>query len=397
MRHVKSYTIFVVDHEQQHLEQFRQVFAEWPHLVYYCTSIAEAKAILQGVLADIMICNLHLPDFAETDFLRYVQAKCPHAIRMVFGGETERVVLMKLVADGKAHRYFSIPWEKNGIADALVNDLLIRSRVRVRKCWRFLQGGKGVPPLPDVVRELERVLADPDYDLDDVVRVLAKDPVVSARLLKVVNSAAFAKVREINDLHHAVTYLGVSATRKIILFICATKYFHYPRRYHRLAFKIINHSLQCGNLAGMVAEDILPGQERVAATAGLLHDIGKLVLLSFLGESRYAAIDLPSSFYFNDNDFEEQTFGVCHQELGSSLMLWWNLPFVMVEAAANHCLPPVGLSGVARCVAIADRCLQLAETGGEADPELDALKPQMPVDAWLSQARLLVTPSLLVT
>jgi len=391
MAAVKPYIVFVVDPDHQRQQLFAEALSSSPHVVYHCRSLDEARAILQGVLADIMVVNLGTEGLFREDFFDFIRKRCPHAIRIAVGDEeSHRLTLLKLLSTGKVHRTMSLPWEENNLVELFVNDLATRSKVRLRRCWRFLQSGKAMPSQPEIVRELEEVLADHDFDLAQVVDVLRKDPVISARLLQVVNSAAFPKTREITDLLHAVTYLGTTDTRNILLFLCATKYFRYPRRYHGLAKTIINHSLRCSRLAGLVAEEVTPGYERVAATAGLLHDIGKLVLLSALGERRFNNHRLPETLFDNDNALGEEMFGVRHQELGSALMLWWNLPLTIVEAVANQAEDPEKLRGVARCVAIADRCLKLAESRGECCPELERMRDKLPLEEWVEFAQRLL-------
>jgi hypothetical protein len=86
---------------------------------------------------------------------------------------------------------------------------------------------------------------------------------------------------------------------------------------------------------------------------------------------------------------EEQIFGINHLELGSALLLWWNLPMVMVDAAANHSQPLNSLQGVPLCVAIADRCLLKAANGESITVDFNLLPYELPIEQWLECARTL--------
>ncbi|MDH4331597.1 MAG: response regulator [Desulfobulbaceae bacterium] len=385
---MKKCSVFIVDPDPSSKIAFQQLLGHWPHLVCYCHTIAEFKQLLVGIVPDIVLCNINLPGLYEHDFLRYVTSLCPHSIRIIFSEKAEADALARLVAIGAAHRSFCLPLSKE-LGQSLEHDLAVRSRVRIRKCWEFLSHGQGLPALPPVVQELEVILQKPDYALAQVVEVLSKDPILVARLLQVVNSVHFFRGVKIDDLHRAVSCLGISRTRKMVLFLCALNHFQYPKKYHRHALNIIDHSIQCGKLAGLIAKSLAPGQERTAVTAGLLHDIGKLVFLASLDEALHHSPVFLLRYGLFATEMEEQFFGISHLELGSALLLWWNLPMVMVDAAANHSQPLNSLQGVPLCVAIADRCLLKAVNGEAITTDFNLLPGHLPVEQWLQWARTL--------
>jgi putative nucleotidyltransferase with HDIG domain len=385
---IKKCSVFIVDSEPSHKAAFQDFLGCWPHLVCHCITIDEFIQLLAGIVPDVVLCNLNLPGLHEQDFLRYVATLCPHAIRIVYSEKTEADALVKLVATGAAHRAFCLPLSKD-LEHSLAHDLTVRSRIRIRKCWEFLNHGQGLPALPPVVHELETILQNPDYALIQVVEVLGKDPILVARLLQLVNSVHFSRGMKVDDLHRAVNCLGISRTRKMVLFLCALNHFQYPKKFHSHALNIIDHSIQCGKLAGLVAKRLAPGQERTAATAGLLHDIGKLVFLASLDEALHHSPAFMQRYGLFATEMEEQIFGISHLELGSALLLWWNLPMVMVDAAANHSQPLNSLCGVPLCVAIADRCLLKAVNGDAITTDFNLLSPDLPVEEWLQYARIL--------
>ncbi|MFA6284192.1 MAG: response regulator [Desulfurivibrionaceae bacterium] len=382
----KKCSVFIVDPNPLRTGAFQELLGRWPHLVCYSKTIEEFKQLLSGIVPDVVLCNLNLPGQQAQDFLRYVASVCPHAIRIVYSEKIEADALVRLVATGAAHRAFCLPLSKE-IGRSLEHDLSVCSRIRIRKCWSFLNHGQGLPMLPPVVHELEAIFQNPDYALTQVVEVLGKDPILAARLLQMVNSVHFSRGMKIDDLHRAVSCLGISRTRKMVLFICALNHFQYPKKCHRLALNIIDHSIQCGRLAGLIAKSLAPGQERTAVTAGLLHDIGKLVFLASLDETLHHSPAFMQRYGLFATEMEEQLFGISHLELGSALLLWWNLPLVMVDAAANHSQPLNSLQGVPLCVAIADRCLLKAVNGEAITTDFNLLPKDLPVEQWLQYAR----------
>jgi len=386
---MKKCSVFIVDPDPSHKAAFQKLLDRWPHLVCYCTTIEEFKKLLVVIVPDLILCNLNLPGLHEQDFVQYVTSLCPHSIRIIFSETTEADILARLVATGSAHRTFCLPLDTE-LKRSLEHDLSVRSRIPIRKCWDFLNNGQGLPTLPPVVQELEAVLQRPDYALTQIVEILCKDPILAARLLQVVNSVHFYGGGRIDDLQRAVSCLGVSGIRKIVLFLCALNHFQYPVKYHGHALKIIDHSIQCGKLSGLIARTLAPGQESTAVTAGLLHDIGKLVFLASLDEKLHHSSVFMRRYGLFANEVEEQIFGITHLELGSALLLWWNLPMGMVDAAANHSQPLNSLQGVSLCVAIADRCLLKAVNGEAITLDFDLLPLDLPVEQWLQCARTLI-------
>jgi HD-like signal output (HDOD) protein len=391
---LKKCSVFIVDPDPSRQASFYELLGSWPHLVCYSKTIEEFKQLLAGIVPDIIMCNFTLPGLQEQDFLRYLSTVCPHAIRVVFSEKTEAEAMVRLVGTGAAHRSFCLPLSKK-LERSLQHDLAVRSRMRIRKCWEFLSHGQGLPTLPPVVHELEVVLQKPDYSLTEVVEILGKDPIIAARLLQMINSVHFSRGMKIDDLHRAVSSLGISRTRKMVLFICAINHFQYPKKFHRHALDIIDHSIQCGKLAGIIAKSLAPGQERTAVTAGLLHDLGKLVFLASLDEALHHSTTFMQRYGLFATEMEEQIFGITHLELGSALLLWWNLPLVMVDAAANHSQPLNSLQGVPLCVAIADRCLLKAVNGDAITTDFHLLPPDLPVEQWLQCARTLTMDRLM--
>lgn len=376
----------IVDDNPESVGFFKTHFAGCRHLACYCGSEKAAKSLMAGVYPDIVVSRLHFDNTSGKKLFLYVTEQYPNAIRIIFSDESEQQNLIRMVATGIAHRYFCMPWEKNGVGAILAHDLLTRSRLRVHNCWRYLKAENVMPAIPSVMREIEEVVQDDDFAMDKLVEVISKDPAIAAILLQVVNSAAFPKKAVIGDLHHAVTFLGISQTRELVLYVCARQILAPPRKCSELFRLVSTHSFLCSRLAGIIARQLMPGLEKAASTAALLHDIGKLIFFSVNCNRYLELLDFQAAFDQSSADCEIKEFGVSHSQLGSSLMLWWNLPMTMIESAANHNLALDKLSGIPRCVAIADRCLREVESNGEVITDLDTLRDEFPVDEWRTLA-----------
>ncbi len=383
-------TIFVVDHATDNLDRFKALFRKTPHMVYYSTSPEDIKAIMVGVSPDMVIGNFHMPGHAAIDFFSLIKREAPHAIRVVFAEEADAGLMMRLLACGTVHRFFCLPWKKHDVDSLLIRDLATRARLRTRKVWDFLEAESRIPVLPEVAMRMEEVLHDAEFSMEQLVNVIKQDPVVAAKLLQLVNSSAFPKDYAITSLQRAVTYLGIRQVRELVLFLCAREIFPPSRQCSDASVQVAKQSFRCSKLACLVAKTVAPGLEMEAATAALLQDIGKLVLFTpTFCETYLASLALDPLFGVLGGEVEEDeaAFGISHTELGSCLLLWWDMPFAIVETTANHNLPLAELQGIPKSVAIAQRCLQEARFGDQVVTDLASLDPTLPLALWRKGAK----------
>jgi len=306
-----------------------------------------------------------------------VRQKSPNAIRMAYSDENNRQGLVQLCACGAIHRFLCFPWGKNKIASQLDRDFLTRSRIRAQKCWDYLGKGERLPALPEILKELEYVLGTSTYTAEDIAVVIGQEPAIAAKLLWVVNSSAFARVEKIADLSLAVSFLGVPTVKELLLYLCTVDHFKSPKKCQALVRQVADHSFQCSLLAGKIAGEINPKFENDAASAGLLHDIGKLLLIA--NSCRELPLNRLHRQWLTPNE-EEDLFGFNHIELGSCLMMRWNLPMSLIETTANHNYPLQKLWGITKIVALANRCLH--EVHKTAESELDQLADKYPIHTW---------------
>lgn len=376
----KKYTLFIIDPQNLYMDRFKKIFQDGPYLIFYCISVDKAKKIMSGVTPDIIIFRIE-PETEEEDFLVYLQKKLPQSIRIVFSRKYIGIDLSKLVLCGLAHRYISMMWDHKTVLTILQRDLLTRSRLQASKCKSFFADFMQIPVLPTIFLEVQEILQKTDMSITDLVAVIEKDPVVATRLLQIVNSAAYTKKKVILDIRHAVTFLGTEQIRELILFLCGFQLFPPYGNCLEDAADSAKHSLLCSQLAGEIAKTIAPKHILDAATAALLHDLGKLVFFSSGCDKIEASRSVKDAFMMASSEYEKNIFGVSHEEVGSFLLLIWNLPMQLIESTANHTLPITKLWGIPLCVAIADRCLLEAQND-QLVTDIEKLTPKYPIEKW---------------
>jgi putative nucleotidyltransferase with HDIG domain len=216
-----------------------------------------------------------------------------------------------------------------------------------------------LPSLPDVVLKLDRVIADPRSRAQDVARILELDPGLAAQMLKIVNSAFFGFPREIRGLEHAVALLGIDQIRRVAFTTSVLKMFENGahRRFDRQKFWEHSLTVAIGSRliaraqaereggSGLNAED--------AFLAGLLHDVGKILIAHVFGDAYERVHRMALEAHVPVEDAELRVQGVRHAEVGALLLENWGVHADIIVAVRSHHEP---LSGgmLARVVHAAD-------------------------------------------
>jgi putative nucleotidyltransferase with HDIG domain len=238
-----------------------------------------------------------------------------------------------------------------------------------------------VPPLPQVVIELLREVQDAHSTAASVASVASTDPVLAAALLRTVNSAAMGLSRKIASVTEAVSYLGFGLVKSVLIRLRLDETLPTTGKMGADAEDLWVHSLATSYVAEVLADRVRGVDRGFVSTLGLLHDIGKLAMMSklkILGQMALA----PSASDEAGRCREARVLGVDHAGLGAALAHAWGLPADLVRAIRFHHHPeqayeatdPVPLRQAAMIVYVAN---QLAKYGyGHADDiEVAAIPP----------------------
>lgn len=205
----------------------------------------------------------------------------------------------------------------------------------------LLRSGTDLPTLPDVVFRLHAVLDDEHASGHDVAAVIERDPALTARLLRVANSAAFSRGGDrLASPLAAIQRLGISQVRAICLVLAVVQAFGERRRsFDPRAFW--RHSAAVGAVARTLWER-LHGRGPAADdayVAGLLHDVGVLILDQFFSAEFDAVLSAREELDIPLWQQEEDQLGMDHGQVGGLLLGSWSLPAAVVDAVTSHHTP----------------------------------------------------------
>jgi putative nucleotidyltransferase with HDIG domain len=181
-------------------------------------------------------------------------------------------------------------------------------------------------------------LQSPNGSMETVTELISHDPVMSAKILQVVNSAFFGRAREVTDTSEAVMVLGSERIRSLILLAGVFSQYDGSKCPGFAPEPIWSHSVQVGIYARAIAYSETKDARiaEAAFTAGLLHDIGKLILAGNLPDMCAAVRRAQANRKTSQRDAELMIMGVTHAELGACLLATWGLPLTILEAIAWH-------------------------------------------------------------
>ncbi|MDA8212859.1 MAG: HDOD domain-containing protein [Clostridia bacterium] len=197
-----------------------------------------------------------------------------------------------------------------------------------------------VPPLPTTVTRALQVIEDRESSAKELAKVLAEDQSITATLLKYANSAYYGVSRTVSTVSEATVILGFTTIRSMLLTASVHKLVNREISGYALAQgELWKHSIQCAMVAKNLAKKCKFPQVEQAFVAGLIHDIGKVVLNNYVGAQYREIISTVEQEHIPFMEAEKQILGFNHAEVGARLALKWNLPEDLVDAIAHHHSP----------------------------------------------------------
>jgi len=193
-----------------------------------------------------------------------------------------------------------------------------------------------LPPAPKLLPPLLQLLRQPDTDMDRVIRLIAHDPSLTASVLRLGNSVAFNRGSPVQSLNEAVGRLGFETLYRLVVAVCGSKMLGPSQAGYGLdPGELWQHSVTAAVATQIIARDCRE-DESLAFTAGLLHDVGKLVLSQAL-EGRYRQVaEQVDQFGRSMLEAEKALLGVQHAEIGGRLLARWSFPPSLVQAVWWH-------------------------------------------------------------
>lgn len=360
----------VTDGLRRTLREFRN---EWD--MVFVNSGEEALDAAAEQPLDVIVTDMRMPGMDGSELLRRMNRESPKTVRIVLSGHSELEAVMRTVPI--AHQFLSKPCEAKVLKDVVTRALELQALLSGQEVQHLVGELKALPAQPETFRAIQEALADPDVDVGDVAAIVEADIALAAKILQVVNSSFFGLPTSLTDTRQAVSYLGLNVIRDLVL---ATEVFEVADaadgEVEAFLGRLQDRSQRTGRLAQRILESTdSTGSGSNAFTAGMLHDIGLLVLATQSSDRQAAAADDSPSRGAPLDVADMEASGAKHAEIGAYLLGVWGLPYAIVEAAAYHHRPEdLPHEGVSELTAVHVAAALVEDPAGSTGLDLDYLE-----------------------
>ena len=198
-----------------------------------------------------------------------------------------------------------------------------------------------VDKIPTFQESVHRILAlttSADCSPKDLVQVIEYDPILTMKVLKLVNSAYFGLSQEVISINHAVVYVGINTIKNVAISVATTGALPKTNKAGLNMNQFWAHSLAVGVIAKLLAENKGVGKNEQANyfVAGLLHDIGKVLFAHFLPNDYKKVLQKAEHENMPIHQAEKQLLGFDHSEIGAMVAEKWQLPAELVDSIKSH-------------------------------------------------------------
>ena len=298
---------------------------------------------------DAIICHMDLPGLSGVNLLEIVRKHYPHIMRFMLSEATSAENQYKTA--GTAHQILPLNHQKTW-PSTLQRSFALNYLLQQPELKRLVLKLRNLPSLPSLYTDMMAEIESSDASLEHIGNIISRDPAMCAKILQLINSPFFGLSRSVISPSQATTLLGIDIIRGLVLSINVFSQFN-PMTLEKLGIMSLwEHSTHVGAYAKTIARGEHVDKKTIdfSFTAGMLHDIGKLVLADNLPVQYYSALGTSARKEIELCLAEKEIFGANHAQVGAYLLGLWGLPQPIVEAVAFHHnpadFPSTGFSAV---------------------------------------------------
>ncbi len=300
---------------------------------------AQALEMMRQRPFDAVVCDLHLSDISGPQVLKQARDQYPQAIRLAFSNTVNKELTMEVTK--YAHQFVASPADPEEIIVVLQRAFLLGASFPQENLKKLISRLNKLPSLPTLYTAIMEEIQSPQTSVEKVGTIIERDPSMCAKILQMVNSAFFGVRQNITNPVQATSFLGVETIKDLALAMKLFAQFNSQILKELGMGSLWDHSAATALYARTIARHENQDKKMTgnSFTAGILHDIGKLVLTENFPKPYYDAIRRSISHAEVLQDAEKSVFGVSHAEVGAYLLGIWGLPDKVIEAVAYHHQP----------------------------------------------------------
>jgi HD-like signal output (HDOD) protein len=304
--------------------------------------VSDSRAALARLVAgtyDVIFLDTRLSSGCALALLDTVWQTHPETLRFVCTRSPDQALTLKCVWN--SHRLFTDPLTPESIRSATHRALELRGWQSDPAVQARVSRMRVFPAMPSLYFKVAKIIESPEATVEAVAQLIESDLAISTQLIRVVNSAYYGYEGKISRMHEAIQVLGFGAIKSLVLAVQAFAQMDGVKPVYFSIEKVWRHGLAVAKWAREIAEfesnDPLLAEH--AYTAGLLHDIGKVVFAANLNADYDAALTFAREKQISCVAAEAEILGATHAQIAAYLTALWGLPRAVVEAIGFHHAP----------------------------------------------------------
>jgi len=332
--------ILFVDDEPKVLDGLRRMLrglrGEWE--MEFAAGGPEVLDRLAARSFDVVVTDMRMPGMHGSELLEEMRKQSPTTVRMILSGQCDRQVVLESV--GPTHQFLTKPCNSETLKSTVARAFRMRDRLPDEWQRRLVCQVRSIPSLPASYRALVAELESPEASIQRVSDVVSRDLGMTTKILQLVSSSFFGEPQRIADPTHAVGLLGLDTIKSLALSAKAFSPLKIGQVPKHLLKSLVEHSFGVAQTARAITQTETSDPVLIsdAFVAGLLHDVGVLVLAEHF-PTHYPAIFSTRSQQSPLWEVEEEELHTTHAEIGACVMALWGMPDPIVEAIAYHHRP----------------------------------------------------------
>ncbi len=333
--------ILFIDDNPDLLRSLRRMLrvmrSEWE--MEFVESGREALEVLEKESYDVVVSDIRMPEMDGVQLLTEIKKLYPRTVRIALSGQSDQEVVLRSV--GPTHQFLAKPCDADTLKAVVKRSCALQDLLSDTTLIQLVSRLESLPSLPSLYLEIIEELKSPRSSMSRIGNIISKDIGMTAKILQLVNSAFFGIPQHVSNPAQAATLLGIDIIKALVLSVHIFQHSDLPTIEH-LDYELLwRHSAVTSILAKRIAIEEKFDSKTIddIFMAGLLHDVGILILASGLPAAYDEVMRLTVREDIPIVKAEQQVLGKTHAEVGGYLMGLWGLSDSIVEAIYFHHLP----------------------------------------------------------
>lgn len=300
---------------------------------------SEALRLMDKTPFDVVISDMRMPGMSGIELMKVIRQLHPRCSRVIVSGVDDQAEIARGL--DSTHQFLAKPFDARTLRATLARLCSLDNYLQDEKLQALVGQMPVLPTFPSIYHEIMKELGKDDPLIERLAQIIAQDPSMTAKLLQIANSAASGRAAKAADLFEAVQFVGLSAVRSLALSAHIFRTFEHLKAAEFSLVNLWDHCVRTGLIAQRIMrlEQADRADTEEAHIAGMLHDLGKLMLADSLPEKFHHALILAGERGLSAEKAEFEIFRADHAGVAAYLLSLWGLPAAMVEAVAFHHAP----------------------------------------------------------